>query len=100
MLVFFTGVVRGDNVDDAWAFVCSLFGIGGNDARGIDDARHFIFIKAKRDLDVLPPTHGVLELHITRANYQDKIWFQADHVIMDLENKPTETIDLLQEGTY
>ena len=23
-----TGVVRDDNVDDAWAFVCSLYGIG------------------------------------------------------------------------
>ena len=57
------------------------------------------FVKAKRDLDVLPPTHGALELHITRANYQAKIWLQADHVIMDLENKLTETIDLWQEGT-
>ena len=37
MLVFFTGVVTKDNVDDAWAFVSSLFGIGGNDVRGIDD---------------------------------------------------------------
>ena len=52
------------------------------------------FVKAKRDLDALPPTHGALELHITRANYQAKIWLQADHVIMDLE-----TIDLWQEGT-
>ena len=83
-----------------YAFVCSLYLIGGNDVRGIDDARHFIFMKTKRDLDVLPPAHGALELHITRANYQAKIWFQADHVIMDLENKPTETIDLWQESTY
>ena len=43
------------------------------DVRGIDDARHSLFLKAKRDLDVLPPTHGSLELHITRANYQAKI---------------------------
>ena len=37
---------------------------------------------------------------ILRANYQAKIWLQADHdiEIMDLENKLTETIDLLQEG--
>ena len=100
MPIFFTGVVRNDNVDDAWAFVCSLYGIGGNDVRGIDDARHFIFMKAKRDLDVLPPTHGALELHIIRANYEAKIWFQADHVIMALENKTTETVDLWQEGTF
>ena len=56
------------------------------------------FVKAKRDLDVLPPTHGALELHITRAIYQAKIWLQV-HVIMDLENKLTETIDLWQEGS-
>ena len=58
----------------------------------------FFFVKAKHDLDVLPPTHGALELHITRANYRAKIWLQADHVIIDLENKLTETIDLWQEG--
>ena len=87
-----TGVVRDDNVDDAWAFVCSLYGIGEKDVRGFDDARHTLFAKAKSDLDVLPPIHGALELHITRANYQAKIWLQADHVIMDLENKLTEIL--------
>ena len=65
----------------------------------LDDVRHCLFVKAKRDLDVLPPTYGALELHIKRANYEAKIWLQGDHVIMDLENKPTETIDLWQEGT-
>ena len=62
--------------------------------RGIEEAKHSILGKAKRDLDMLPPTHGALELHIRRANYHAKIWLQADHVIMYLENKPTETIDL------
>ena len=94
-----TGVVRGDNVEDASAFVCSFYVIGEKDVRGIDDARHSIFVKVKRDLDVLPPTHGSLEKHITRANYQAKIWLLADHVIMDLENKLTETTDLWHEGT-
>ena len=28
------GVVRDDGVDDAWAFVCSLYGIGEKEARG------------------------------------------------------------------
>ena len=43
--------------------------------KGIDDTRHNIFVEAKRDLEVLPPTHGALELHvhITRANFQAKI---------------------------
>ena len=69
-----TGVVRDNNVDGAWAFVCSLYGIGEKDVRGINDVRHSLFVKAKRDLDVLPPTHGGFELHITRANHQAKIW--------------------------
>ena len=56
-----------------------------------------VFVKAKRDLDVLPPTYDPLELHITRANYQAKRWLQADHVILDLENKLTETIDIWQD---
>ena len=74
-----------------------MYGIGENDVRGIY-ARHSHFVKAKRDLDVLPPTHGA-ELHFTRANYQAKIWLQADHVIMDLESKQTESIDLWQDCT-
>ena len=56
------------------------------------------FVEAKRDLEMLPPTHCGLELHTASANYQAKIWLQADHVIMDLENEPTETVSL-QEGT-
>ena len=55
-------------------------------------------MKAKRDLEMLPPTNYALELHIKRPNYQAKIWLQADYVIMNLENKPTETIGW-QEGT-
>ena len=94
-----TGVERDDNVDDAWVFVCSLYGMGEKDVRGIDGARHSIFVKVKHDLDVLPPTHDALELHITRPSYQAKILLQADHVIKDLKNKLTETIDMWQEGT-
>ena len=55
-------------------------------------------MKAKRDIDMLPTTHDELELHITRANYQAKIWLQVDQVIRYLENKPTETIGLWQDG--
>ena len=46
-----------------------------------------ILCESKNNIDVLPITHVALELHISRTNYQ------SDHVIMDLENKPTETID-------
>ena len=96
-----TGVVRDVGIDDAWVFVCSLYGIGEKGVRGIDEASHSRFVKAKRDPDVLPPTQSALELHITRANYEAKIlWLEADHLIMDLEKKKTiETIDLWKEDT-
>ena len=40
-----TGVVRDNNVDDAWAFVCSLYGIRERDVGGIDDARQIIKLR-------------------------------------------------------
>ena len=49
-----------DNVDDACASIYSLYEIGVKDVRGIYDARHDLFLKGKRDLDVLPPTLGAL----------------------------------------
>ena len=52
----------------------------------------FFYVKAKRDLEMLPPTHHVLELHIKRQNYHDKKRLQAGHAIINLENEPTETI--------
>ena len=52
-----TGVVRDDDVDVAWAFVGSLYGIEEKGVRGIDDARHSLFLKVKRDLDGLPATN-------------------------------------------
>ena len=65
-----TGVVRDNNGDDAWAFVCSLYRSGEKDVRGIHGNRHILFVNAKYDLDVLPPSHGALEYHVTVANYQ------------------------------
>ena len=50
----------------------TLYEIGEKDVRGIDDARQSLFVKAKRDLDILSPTHGALDLHITRAKYLDR----------------------------
>ena len=79
-----TEVVRDDKIDDAWFFMFVTWD-WRKYVRGIDNARHSLSVKAKHDLDVLPPAHGALELHITRANYQAKIWLQADHVKMDLE---------------
>ena len=42
-----TGVVTDDNVDDAWTFVCSLYGIREKDGRGIDEASHSLFCESE-----------------------------------------------------
>ena len=36
---------------------------GERDIRCIDNTRHRLVVKAKRDPDVLPQTHGALEFH-------------------------------------
>ena len=60
--------------------------------KGIDNARYILFVKAKCDLVMLPPTHYALELHTKRPNFQDMIWLQTDHAIINLENEQTPTI--------
>ena len=44
----------------------------------VNQARLKLFKKAKKDLEMLPSTRSALKLHILRANYQAKIWLQAD----------------------
>ena len=65
-----TRVGRDGNVNDGEKIICLLYGIIEKDVKGIDDARHSHFVKAKHDLEILPPAHDVIELHIARANYQ------------------------------
>ena len=52
----------------------------------------FFFVKAKHDLEMLPPTQYALELHNKIPNYPAKIWLQEGHPMINLENEPTETI--------
>ena len=40
--------------------------------------RHDLFQKGKKALEMLPPTSDALELHMSRANYQAKVWLQAN----------------------
>ena len=67
------GVERDDNADDAEKFVCLLNENEENGVKAIDKVRHRLFVKAKCDLEMLPPTHNALELHIKRSNNQAKI---------------------------
>jgi len=47
-------------------------------------ARLQLFVKAKKGLDMLPPTRDALELHAICANYQAKIWLQANNEHIDV----------------
>ena len=50
-------------------YVCGME-LKKNGVKGIDDAMYIIFEKATRDLDMLPPIHNALELHIKILNYE------------------------------
>ena len=49
--------------ENAEKFVCASYGIEEKGVKGIDDARHSLFAKDKRDIETLPPSHYALELH-------------------------------------
>ena len=46
-------------------------------------ARLQLFGKAKNGLEMLPPRRNTLKLHAIRANYQAKIWLQANKENID-----------------
>ena len=50
-----------------------------------------LFTKGKQSFAKQPPIKDALELHISRANYQTKIWLAADKLLHMVEN-PAETL--------
>ena len=59
-----TDVGRNRQSGKAEKFVCLLYVIHED---SVDDARHLLFDKAKRTLEMLPPTTDALKLHIART---------------------------------
>jgi len=82
------GIGRDGDLAPIEQFVCHLYGTP--DQRTVNHARLQLFGKAKKGLEMLPPTRDALELHATRANYQAKIWLQADQEHIDVSS-PTDT---------
>ena len=70
------GIGRDGELTPIEQFVCCLYGTPAQPT--IDHARLHLFAKAKKGLEMLPPTRDALELHVARANYQAKVWLQAD----------------------
>ena len=71
------GVGRDGLLGDVEKFVCMLYK-SPHCGTGVDRARHDLFQKGKKVLEMLPPTSDALELHMSRANYQAKVWLQAN----------------------
>jgi len=67
------GVGRDGTVAKVEQFVCHLYG-APDVTNGCDEARRAIFELGKKSLELLPPTTDAVELHISRANFQAKIW--------------------------
>ena len=81
------GVGRDGALSDVEEFVCMLYK-SPHCSSGVDKARHDMFQKGMKALEMLPPTSDALELHMSRANYQAKVWLQAnkaDVVVADPE---------------
>ena len=76
------GIGRDGELAPIEQFVCQLYGVPAQS--NVDQARFQLFGKAKKGLELLPPTRDALELHTLHANYQAKIWLQADseHTLM------------------
>jgi len=60
----------------AETFVCPLYGTP--EQLTTNHARLQLFGKAKKGLGILLPIRGALDRHAIRANYQTKIWLQAN----------------------
>ena len=69
----------------------------GREQQTVDNARLQLFGKGKLGLEMLPPTTDALELHTARANYQTKIWLQADQEHTDIPS-PTDISAWMMES--
>lgn len=83
-----SGIGQDGPLEDIEKFVCKLY--GNASLSNVDSARAYLFGKAKKGLEMLPPSKDALQLHAARANYQAKIWLQADIEQMEIIS-PSET---------
>ena len=82
------GIGRDGELASIEQFVCHLYGTP--EQSNVNNSRLQLFGKANKGLEMLPPTRDALELHSARANYQAKIWLQADKEHIDV-SPPIDT---------
>ena len=71
-----SSIGRNGELDLIEQFVCRLYGVPTQ--TDVNQARLHLFVKGRKELDMLPPTRDALDLHCKQANYQARIWLQAD----------------------
>lgn len=80
-------VGRDGNIADVEKYLCGLYGCSdiAHDP-DIDVCRYRLFMKARKSLELLPPTKDALQLHFARSNLQAKIWIQASDPTFNVED--------------
>lgn len=82
------GIGRDGELPPIEQFVCHMYGAPEQPA--VNHARLHLFGKAKKGLEMLPPTRDALELHAAGATHQAKICLQADQEHVDVSS-PIDT---------
>ena len=72
------GVGRDGDASSVARYLCGLYGCSKEHEPDINTCRYRLFMKARKSLEMLPPTADALELHVKRAYYQAKLWINAD----------------------
>ena len=62
---------RNGELDPIEQFVCRLYGVPTQ--TDVNQAKLHMFVKGRKELDMLPPTRDALDLHCKRANYHARI---------------------------
>ena len=79
------GIGRNGAIEPVEEYICRLYGIR-NVTSGVIKGRFELFMKGKKDIECLPPTYDALKLHLSRCNYQAKIWLQSNIAVQELED--------------
>ena len=79
-------------------FCCSLY--GGGDENNINNKRYKIYCaeRGKVEYEQLHPCCNYLQNHMTRANYQARIWRLSLHSNQELESPDSHCWKILEES--
>lgn len=80
-------------------FVCQVY---CPKYKGADlaETRWHLFRKSAKKIDLLPPTKGSFIQHLKRANFQCRIWRQADEAMQDIGDPVDHGWQKDEQGSY